>query len=417
MKIKTASSSLLLFSFSISAADPTRISSALQPYVDKHELAGAVTLVVSKDSILNLESIGYSDIAAKKKMQTDAIFWIASMSKPVAASALMMLVDEGRVGLDDPVQKYLPQFSPRVMTVNGNHNAVQLQKPQHTITVRRLLTHTSGMPFSSAIEQPTLDAFPLAVGVQSYSLEVLRHEPGSDYQYSNAGINTIGRIIEVVSSMSYEKFLQTRIFEPLGMKDTTFWPSDVQLTRLAKSYKPEETARLFEETVITQLHYPLNDRKRRFPMPAGGLFSTASDLAKFCQMVLSKGSYEGKQYLSASAVEEMARNQVDLTNMPNREVLTKVNQGYGLGWRTYASGVFGHTGAYGTDLRIDPKSGIAMVWLVQHAGFLGEGKKSREAFEAAVAKEFVAKADPEMRLDGKVHSSHSGAMPYGRSRR
>ena len=400
MKAKVALASSLLLCFSISEADPSRIASALQPYVDKHELAGAVTLVVSRDKILSLESIGYADIAAKKKMQTDAIFWIASMSKPIAASALMMLVDEGKVGLDDPVQKYLPQFSPRIMAVSGDHTAVQMQKPQHTITLRLLLTHTSGMPFSSAIEKPTLDAFPLAVGVQSYSLEALRYEPGSDYQYSNAGINTIGRIIEVVSSMSYEKFLQTRLFEPLGMKDTTFWPSDAQLTRLAKSYKPDETARSLEETVITQLHYPLNDRKRRFPMPAGGLFSTASDLAKFCQMVLSKGSYQGKRYLSAAAVEEMTRNQVDLTNMPNREVLTNLNQGYGLGWRTYSSGVFGHTGAYATDLRIDPKSGIAMVWLVQHAGFLGEGKKGREAFEAAVAEGFAPEADPDTRSSG-----------------
>ena len=298
------------------------------------------------------------------------------------------------------MQKYLPQFSPRIMAVTDDRTAVRMQKPQHTITVRNLLTHTSGLPFTSAIEAPTLDAFPLSVGVQSYSLEALKNEPGSDFQYSNAGINTIGRIIEVVSGMRYEDFLQMRLFEPIGMKDTTFWLNDAQLARLAKSYKPDQSALDLEETTITQLHYPLNDRKRRFPMPAGGLFSTAADLAKFCQLVLNKGSYAGRRYLSAAAVEEMTRNQLDVASMRSGEMLTKLKRGYGLGWETNTSGVFGHAGAYATDLRIDPKSGIATVWLVQHAGFPEGVKKSREVFEAAVEKQFILNAESSRRSSG-----------------
>src|ERR1700730_12075761 len=120
----------------------------------------------------------------------------------------------------------------------------------------------------------------------------LLFEPDTKYQYSNAGINTAGRIIEIVSGMPYEEFLDKRLFEPLGMKDTTFWPDEEQLTRLAKSYKPNSDKSGLEETTVAQLKYPLNDRKRQ-PMPAGGLFSTAADVGRFCQMILNGGTYKG----------------------------------------------------------------------------------------------------------------------------
>lgn len=394
MNFKVATGALLVW-FSWSVVGQENIPNVLQPYVDRHELAGAVTLVVSKDSVLSLEAVGYADVAAKKNMWTDAIFWIASMSKPITAAALMMLVDEGKLRLDDPVEKYLPNFSPRIMVVAGDHSDVGMQKPQHPITVRNLLSHTSGLPFSSSIERPTLDSFPLTVGVQSYSMEVLRYEPGTDAQYSNAGINTVGRIIEVVSGMRYEDFLQKRLFEPLGMKDTTFWLTQTQLERLAKSYRPNTSSTDLEETTVTQLRYPLTDRTQRYPMPAGGLFSTANDLGQFCRMLLSGGVFAGKRYLSEAAIQEMTRNQLNVASQPGAANLARIQRGYGLGWETNTSGMFGHAGAYATDLRIDPKHGIATVWLVQHAGFPGDGKKSMEAFEKAVAKLF--KADSEVR--------------------
>src|SRR5258708_9651640 len=125
---------------------------------------------------------------------------------------------------------------------------------------------------------------PLRVAVGSYAMTPLQSEPGTKSQYSNAGINTAGRIIEVVSSMPYEDFLQKRLFDPLGMKDTTFWPNEEQLTRLTKAYKPSADRSNLEETTITQLKYPLGDRKRQ-PMPAGGLFSTANELSNFYRMV------------------------------------------------------------------------------------------------------------------------------------
>src|SRR5262249_11286613 len=153
---------------------------------------------------------------------------------------------------------------------------VILKRPGHPITVKNVLSHTSGLPFGSPIEKPTLDRLPLADRVHSYAMLPLDFEPDTKYQYSNAGINTAARIIEVISGQAFEEFLDERLFRPLGMKDTTFWPTSEQVARLAKSYKPGSGNKGLEKTTITQVHYPLTDRSQRYPMPAGGLFSTAA---------------------------------------------------------------------------------------------------------------------------------------------
>jgi CubicO group peptidase (beta-lactamase class C family) len=274
-----------------------KIAAALQPFVDRHALAGAVTLVADKDKVLSIETVGYADVAARSPMRPDSIFWIASQSKPITATALMMLVDQGKVRLDDLVEKHLPEFKGQWLVVEQDQNHTLLQRPKHPVTVRHILSHTSGMPFKSAMEEPTLDLLTLRDAVRSYAMTPLQFEPGSKYQYSNAGINTAGRIIEVVSGIPYAEFLQKRLFEPLGMKDTAFWPDKDQIARLAKSYKPNADKSDLEETTVTQLLYPLDGWKRQ-PMPAGGLFSTARDIARFCQMVLGRGAIGRRRYLS-----------------------------------------------------------------------------------------------------------------------
>jgi CubicO group peptidase (beta-lactamase class C family) len=344
--------------------------------VDRHELAGAVTLVADQDKVLSLDAVGYADVAAGKPLKTDALFWIASQSKSITATAFMMLVDEGKVKLDDPVEQYLPEFKDQWLAVEQDKDHVLLRKPAHPITVRNLLSHTSGMPFMSVLERPTLDLLPLRVAVGSYAMTPLQSEPGTKYQYSNAGINTAGRIIEVVSGMPYEDFLQKRLFDPLGMKDTTFWPSEEQLQRLAKSYRPNAAKTDLEETTIGQLKYPLSDRQRQ-PMPAGGLFSTAGDLGRFCRMVLNGGVLDGKRYLSEAAMAAMTSKQTG----------DAIKDTYGLGWST-GGGTFGHGGAYATNMTIDPKRGLVMVFLVQHAGFPGKGGESGGAFRKAAEEQF-----------------------------
>lgn len=361
----------------VGAESPRTIAAAVQQFVDNHTLAGAVMLVASSNRVLSLQAVGYMDIARKRPMRTDALFWIASQSKPMTATALMMLVDEGKVNVDDPVEKYLPEFKGQWLKAEEDAGHLLLKRPAHPITVRNVLSHTSGLPFSSPLEQPTLDLLPLAARVRSYAMLPLEFEPDSKYQYSNEGINTAGRIIEVVSGMPYEQFMEERLFKPLRMKDTTFWPSSKQVQRLAKSYKANAAKTGLEEITVTQLRYPLTDRTRE-PMPAGGLFSTASDVARFCQMILNSGTLDGKRYLSEAAVKQMTSKQT-----PHG-----VTEKYGFGWST-GEGEVGHGGAYATNMTIDTRHGLVFIWMVQHASFPGDGAKSRDAFMQAAKAAFA----------------------------
>lgn len=351
------------------------VSKDVQPFVDREELAGAVMLVANKDQILTTEVVGWADIAAKQPMKADSMFWIASQSKPITGAAFMMLVDEGKVTLDDPVEKYLPEFRGLMYIAEKEDTHKLLKKPTHPPTIRNVLSHTSGMPFKSALEEPTLDLYPLSVRVKSYAMTPLDYDPGTKYQYSNAGINTAARIIEVVTKMPFEDFLNTRLFQPLGMTDTTFWPGEEQAARIAKAYKPGTDKidnQVLVETTIGQLYYPLTDRKERFPMPAGGLFSTAHDLARFYQMLLNGGELDGKRYLSAAAMKEIT----------NRQTPETVKESYSLGF-SVSKTTFGHGGAYSTNSVAETDTGLIYIWLVQHAGFPGEGGKSQDAFRKA----------------------------------
>jgi CubicO group peptidase (beta-lactamase class C family) len=359
------------------ADGPGPLSAGVQPFVDRDELAGAVMLVARRDKVLAVEAAGSADVAAKKPMRTDSIFWIASQSKPIAAAALMVLVDEGKVQLDHPVEKYLPEFKGQMFVAEKDDEHRVLRKPRHPITVRNILSHTSGLPFKSGIEEPRLDRWPLSVRVRSYAMTPLDFEPDTKYQYSNAGINTAARILEVVKETSFEKFLDDRFFEPLGMTDTTFWPSAEQAARIARSYKPGPNGNGLEAIEIDQLTYPLTDRSQRFPMPAGGLFSTAAHIARFYCMVLNGGELDGRRYLSESSVKELTR----------RQTPADFKYSYGFGFEVGGT-TFGHGGAYSTNTTADTQRGLILVWLVQHAGFPGEGGQSQEAFRKTALQVF-----------------------------
>jgi CubicO group peptidase (beta-lactamase class C family) len=361
---------------------PKSVAGAVKPFVDDGTLAGAVVLVANKDKVLTVESIGWADIAAKLMMPIDALFWIASMSKPITAAALMMLVDEGKVKLDDPVEKYIPEFKnmqvPDEKPEKGKTSA-KFRKPSRPMTVREVLSHTSGLPFGSPQEK-TIDIMPLKDAVLSYTKNPLLHDPGTGYRYSNAGINTAGRIIEIASGMPYEEFLDKRLFGPLGMKDTTFWPSEEQAKRLAKSYKPGKDKKGLELTTIGALKYPLTSKTDRYACPGGGLFSTAGDCGIFCQMLLNGGEYKGKRYLSEAAVKELS----------SRQTAKNFKDSYGLGFAVDGDG-FGHGGAYATSMRIDRKHGLVTVWMVQQSGgFPGNGGKSQGAFRKAAEEMYGA---------------------------
>ena len=362
--------SALFLSKLLFAEGPATSSAILKPFVDKHELAGAVALVADKNKVLSVESVGFADIAAGKVMKQDNIFWIASQTKPMTAVAVMMLVDDGKISLDDPIEKYLPEFRGQMVVAEKDNERIVLRKPKPPITVRETLNHTSGLPFKSAIEEPTLDGLSLSSAVRSYAMTPLLSEPGAVYRYSNAGINTAARLIEVVAKVKYEDFMQQKLFDPLGMKDTTFWPNEAQSLRVAKSYRPDVSKTNLDEFPISQLIYPLTDRVHRFPMPAGGLFSTAIDTSLFCRMLLNNGELDGKRYLSENAIKELSK----------RQTPPAIKESYGLGF-SVSPDSYGHGGAQATNMEIRSGKGLVLVWMVQHGGFPGDGGKAQGAFK------------------------------------
>ena len=366
---------LLSFPLSVQAqtpASPDRpdaIRSYLQPLIDDHTIAGAVTLVANSERILYLQSVGDRDLEDKAAMPANAMFWIASTSKPMTVTAFMMLVDEGKVSLDDPVEKYLPEFHGQAVKVAndakaqdvqataGSQTSTRLQAASHPILVREILSHTSGLPFKSSAQPGALDTLSLKDSVLSFAAEPLMFQPGTSYSYSNEGIDTAARIIEVVSGMPYEKFMQQRLFNPLGMKDTTFWPDAEQVARMAETYKLNPAAKDLVKVRISQLTYPLNDRQHRFPMPAGGLFSTAADVSKFCQMILNGGVLNGLRYISPASLHAM-------TSVQNGGM---GKNDYGFGWAISKNG-FGHGGANKNAMDIDVSTGRIFIFMVQQDG-------------------------------------------------
>jgi CubicO group peptidase (beta-lactamase class C family) len=282
----------------------------------------------------------------------------------------MILVDDGKVSLDDPVATFLPDFHDLwvIAERSGEGGAEQrrLVRPTRPITIRDCLSHTSGLSFSSTVERPTLDGVPLATAARSYCAMPLEFQPGMGYRYSNAGINTAGRIIEIVSGMPYERFLEQRLLRPLGMHDTTFWPSGSQIGRIARSYRANTDKTALEPVGIGQLTEPYGSANR-YPMPGGGLFSTAADCGRFCRMLLNRGvADDGTRVLSESAVGELTR----------RQTPAGVPESYGLGFSVGGDGSFGHGGAHATNMTVDPKRKVAVVWMVQDAGSPPEWRRA-----------------------------------------
>lgn len=360
--------------------DSGAIAAALQPYVDRGEMAGAVLLVADRDRVLNTTAVGWADLARKRPMTSDALFWIASITKPITGAALMMLVDEGRVHIRDPVESYLPEFAELRVVAKRTWARTVLVRPRRKPTLQHLLTHTSGMPMTSPLEKPTLDLLSLEVAARGHAMHPLLFHPGRRYAYSNAGINTVGRVMEVVSGLAYDEFLSRRLFRPLGMRDTTFVPSALQIARLARPHGPNATKTRLVGKPIPYLKSPLDDPSRQ-PVPGGGLFSTARDLARFAQMILRGGTWKGRRYLSRQAVRQMTRRHTPRT----------FEKGYGLGW-TVEPNAFGHSGAFGSKMFLHPKHGLITIFLVQQEGWLGAGEEAHEIFREAAIRAYGSRS-------------------------
>lgn len=343
----------------------------LQEYVEKNVVAGAVAAVGTHRGLVGMVAVGHQNREQNLPMLPNATFRIASMTKPITALAIMILVDEGKVAVEDPVEKYLPEFRGQMIVASRDKETVTLKKPTRPITVRDLLTHTSGLPggFPEGIgdlyfrRQLTLGE---AVAVSSQ--RPLDFEPGTKWAYCNAGIDTLGRIVEVVSRESFEAFLQKRVFGPLGMRDTTFYPGDEQLARLAGLYELKDGQL---RPVGYQLLGPA--KAARHPIPAGGLYSTAEDLARLYQVMLLRGAIGELRIVSEKSVAEMTRNHTG-----ELAAGFTPNVGMGFGWQVtrqpegahamLSSGSYGHGGAFGTQGWIDPGQDLFIVLLIQRVG-------------------------------------------------
>ena len=340
------------------ASDPPaspEVTAAMQPYLDQFKLAGVIGIIADKSGKVHYKNLlGYADVEAKKPISEDNVFWIASMTKMFAGASIMMLVDEGKVSLDDPVTKFIPQLNKWMVVEEKDESHVLLKHAVRPVTIRHVLSHTSGLAGSSEVQQVTgADRTPLKVRALSSVTGPLQWQPGDRYAYGNQGMNIAARIVEIVSGMPYEEFLQKRFFDPLGMTETTFWPSEGQLARLAGAYGPNRQKTGYARGDIGFLTKPLSDRVHRFPEAGGGLFSTTHDIFRYGLMLANDGELDGKRYLSHEAMDELRKEQTGTT---------KVN--YSLGYHL-RNGMFGHDGAYGTDLSVDPKTGMVAIFMVQ----------------------------------------------------
>ena len=380
----------------------TRLEQVIQGYVDRHQVSGAVTLIARRGSEAHLRAYGMADEADGRPMQTDAIFRIASMTKPISSVAVMMLYEEGRFRLNDPVSMYLPQLASLDVlhvtdTLTGAYDVVPSEA---SVTIRHLLTHTSGIgyrflgspTFAPSHEQRVLSGLYADAGIGDGLAEhagtieglvtrlgqlPLMHQPGAAFTYG-LNVDVLGRLVEVVSGMAYDEFLQSRIFEPLGMKDTYFYLPREKAGRLASLYSPSSNGMMEVEGTVGDRYltysatYSTGEQRTYFPGGAG-LASTARDYSRFLQMMLNGGELDGARLLSPITVELMTTDHIG--NLPSGRV-PPGSDGFGLGFAVMASpsstgDLLGSEGAYrwggffNTLFWVDPREELIGVLMTQ----------------------------------------------------
>jgi CubicO group peptidase (beta-lactamase class C family) len=369
-----------------------KIRARMQTFVDDKEISGAVLVVGRKEGIVYHESVGSLQLDPAKPMPKDAIFRIASMTKPVTAIGIMILAEEGKLSVDDPVEKHLPEFRGQMLVKERSGDTVTLTKPSRPITLRDLLTHTSGLPGKmpdGLTDLYTKRNHTLAEGVMAFSQRPLDFEPGTKWAYCNPGIDTLGRVIEVVSGLSYEDFLKKRIFDPLEMKDTTFYPTKEQLARVPPIYNKKDGKLVAVENPVVG-----PPTGARYPIPAGGLYAPGADLAKLYQLMLNNGTLGKVRILSPESVATMTKVQTG-----DLKTGFSDGMGWGFGWgvvrkpqgvtEMLSPGSFGHGGAFGTQVWIDPTQDLFMILLIQRGNLPNSDEsKMRHDFQAVAVETF-----------------------------
>ncbi|MGE5224936.1 MAG: serine hydrolase domain-containing protein [Omnitrophica WOR_2 bacterium] len=378
-----------------------RIRSVMQRFIDEGKYAGTLTLISRQGEVVHCEKVGLRDIEAGKPIQEDTIFRIYSMTKPITSAALMMLFEEGRFLLSDPLTNYLPEFQGIQVAESEPDGQVKLVAPRRPITLHDLFTHTAGLSYGFEFEDDNyadqlfrerVDPLWRSRGpqalhdlVQAIASVPLRQHPGQGFKYS-AALDVLGYLVEVFSGMPFGDFLRQRIFEPLGMKDTSFFVPAEKVGRFACMYGPTEEN---EASLVGRLKNIDPLEKSYFLHPdrlqggGGGLVSTAPDYLRFCQMMLNHGELDGQRLLGRKTVELMRMN-----HLPDGMYVDQDTQAYGFGLGGYvlldpakatvsstllprsgSTGNWGWSGSANTYFWIDFQEQIIAMILIQYQPF------------------------------------------------
>ena len=349
-----------------------RVRAQLDLDVSDGLTVGAVMMVVQYGKVLALEASGLSDADAKMPMRTDAIFDIRSISKAVTVFGAFLLIDEGKLGLDDPLSKFMPEFAK--VKVKG-----QTQPTDVPITIRQMMLHSSGIAEDRPPELENITRtfdHTLAEAIALVAQQPLDFTPGSKWAYSSSGIAVLGRVIEIVSGQPYETYMQRRIFEPLDMRDSSFFTNRAKVTRIPTMYNLEKGHLVKDVMDVTR-------PGQKYSAPEFGMFSTAEDLRHFCQMMLNRGLWKGRKILSPKLVDEITRPEM-------KTALSKYEAGLGYavhtrkdGEMSYAvtDGSFGANGASGGIIWMDPSIQLMRIYLTHY--FLGDFREGNLVMNAA----------------------------------
>jgi CubicO group peptidase (beta-lactamase class C family) len=352
-----------------------RIHELVERHMRAGDITGAVMLVARRGQIAYVDVAGSMDAEGTRPMQRDTVFRLASMTKPVIGTAVMMMLEEGRLQLDDPISMYIPEFAGQRVAVleeagsNGNPPVFHTVAAERDITIKDLLTHTSGlssgpMGQSEARKVRRQPDETLADYIPRLGATPLEFQPGSRWMYSASdGIDVLARVVEIVSDMPLNEFLQQRIFDPLDMPDTSHYPTDSQMPRLVTAYRSTGDG-------LVETENSLSMSSRVYFAGGGGLVSTVDDYANFAQMLANGGEFNGQRLLSPRTVDLMSAVHIP-SSLPGRGV----GEGYGLSVRVIddavagdhriSDGSFGWSGAYGTHFWIDPVEDIVAVMMIQ----------------------------------------------------
>ncbi len=391
------------------------ISTTTQQFIDKERLAGAVTVVARHGKVVHFKAHGMMDVAANKPMRKDTIFRIYSMTKPIAAVAVMMLCEERKLQLNTPVSVYLPELGGLKVALDSDADTLTLVKADRDMTVRDLMRHTSGLPGAirymagqTAVDKRyreeglhLLHECNLQEMVERLGRIPLLYQPGTKWHYSIAA-DVLGRLIEVVSDQPFDVFLAERIFQPLGMVDTGFYVPPEKIDRFAQMYgpKPDGDLQTIDAPEGGTGYASKNSftEKPKFLSAGGGLVSTAADFAQFCLMLSGKGTLAGKRLITAESVELMTRNHlphhlIPLDKKPDKRY---AGLGFGLGvsvrvqktdWVPASEvGEYGWIGGTSTEFWISPRDELVAITLAQHIPFSELSERIKPFAYAAILK-------------------------------